>query len=158
MNAQGAREVKLVTKQTRRDTIEGTRRMAKCAALYPEMEARLKSFPKAVLLDAAESMYKERGIPRPDRICFRRREPLICHYCKHFPDFPVGFCAIMNAQPIQQPIPNHIIPERIVNREPTREAPRDLIGAFHPKAADGGDIDLFARWDEDFFDSWCDTD
>jgi hypothetical protein len=149
---------KPVTKQTKRDRVEWDRRMNNSAAHYTEMASRLKPYPKKALLDAAESMYQTRGIPRPDRICFRSRIPLICHYCEHFPDFPLGFCSLLLAVEIQRPVRNRAIHVDIEKQDPPREAAHDLIGLFAPHAFDSEAIDGFTLLDEDPGDSWFATD
>jgi hypothetical protein len=146
-----------VTKQTQRDRIERNARMHLWAPLYADMEHRLKPFAKRTLLDAAESMHRTRGIPWPDRICYRSRQPLICHYCEHFPDFPLGFCVLLTEVEISKRDRNESARKEIGAQDP-RAAEQDLFDPLLPDAAKNGELDNFTLWDDDTLDSWYRTD
>jgi hypothetical protein len=150
-----------VTKQTRRDRIEGSRRMTHYGTLYPDMEQRLKPFPKQALLGAAESMHRTRGIPWPDRICYRCRQPLICHYCKHFPDFPRGFCSLLTNVVMPNLNRNENVHKEIVAQEPLVPAvPAAAQYPFAPLLPNGTNhegIDNIIVWDDDPLDFWYGT-
>jgi hypothetical protein len=146
-----------VTKQTRRDRIEGNRRETHCGTLYADMEQRLKPFPKQVLLGAAESMHRTRGIPWPDRICYRCRQPLICHYCKHFPDFPLGFCSLLTVAVIPKLNRNEDVHQEIVAQEPLVPAAQDPFAPLHPNATNHEGMENIIVWDDDPLDFWYGT-
>jgi hypothetical protein len=146
-----------VTKQTKRDHIEGDRRMNDCAPLYTEMEERLKPFAKKALLDAAESMHKTRAVPWPDRICYRCRQPLVCHYCKFFPDFPLGFRSLFNVVGIPKHKRHQDMHTGMTTLNPPGEATQDLIGAFQPVTLNGESLNHFTLSDEDSLEFWFRT-
>jgi hypothetical protein len=97
------------TRQTQRDHATLIQRI-KSATGYSEMEQRLSGFAKANLISAANEYCRINRIKRPDRLCHRYREALICFFCQDVPQFPQGFPPI---PPCAGPIPktlNHVKP------------------------------------------------
>jgi hypothetical protein len=67
------------------------------------MSQRLTSWTKVELNNAAKVCATATGKPRPDRMCCRRRDALICFFCEVYPNFPEGLAPVSTAeQPRQQ--------------------------------------------------------
>jgi hypothetical protein len=123
--------VRTGTGQTQRDHATLIQRIASALG-YSEMERRLSGFAKASLLSAADEYCGINRMKRPDRLCHRYREALICFFCQYVPQFPEGFPPIpLCAGPIPKTL-NHV-------RSFASQEPRD-VGLF--------DIQLDQMWNE----------
>jgi hypothetical protein len=60
--------------------------MDKSRVMYPRMNNHLGGMPKEILLKMANEISAKKGIPSPDRICRRNRDPLICWFCESCPE------------------------------------------------------------------------
>jgi hypothetical protein len=119
------------TGQTQRDHATLIQRI-KSAIGYSDMEQRLSPFAKASLLSAAGEYCGMNRMKRPDRLCHRYREALICFFCQYLPRFPEGFPPVpLCAGPIPKTL-NHANPS-------TSHEPRD-VGFL--------DIQLDRAWNE----------
>jgi hypothetical protein len=143
-----------VTKQTRRDLIEGDKRMNNCGDRYAEMEMLLAPYSKPSLLSAAESRCEEMGIKAPDRICFRGRKPLICFFCQHFPDFPRGFNLPPDAAMIRGTTRDVGIPGTIKKRNRTGSRTLTFVGLLQARPDDFLKLNFVLDEEDDFLDSW----
>jgi hypothetical protein len=155
--AEGGRN-QSVTEQTVRDRIQAQKRLDNCRDRFDDMAGRLKPYPKASLLGAAKVMCDKMNIPVPDRICLRGRQPLICFYCKYFPEFPFGFPLLINAANTEPGRQDQAISRRIAERDGASGGPRDFIGLLTPWPAEAQRPDMFMSKDVDFLDFWLTLD
>jgi hypothetical protein len=65
------------------------------------MEAMLLHHTKKDLVGIATRYAADAGKPRPDRLCHRLKDAMICWMCDHVPEFPFEFPAV----PIYVPKP-----------------------------------------------------
>jgi hypothetical protein len=77
--------------QTLRDYKTGEERVKRDLKRFHEMEGRLMIYTKGDLLRAADQACEAQGIRKPDRLCRRYRNLLICFIRDNFPGFPEGF-------------------------------------------------------------------
>jgi hypothetical protein len=74
------------SRQTARDNDCVQQRIAACAAIFPDVKARLKGGTKDELLKYAEDIAQQRHLPPPDRVCRRSRDAVICWFCANAPN------------------------------------------------------------------------
>jgi hypothetical protein len=72
---------KPISRATQREHQEVARRKAKAGQLYYTVLRGLQKIPKGTLLPEADALCKGGNRPRPDRICRRQFEALICWFC-----------------------------------------------------------------------------
>jgi hypothetical protein len=116
------------------------------------MAQRLKLYPKESLLDAARVMCGIMNISVPDRICLRGRQPLICFYCEHFPEFPLGFAFLNPTANNAQGRQDHGVSGRIREADEARELPSDFVGLLAPWPEDAQRPEILTSKDGDFLD------
>jgi hypothetical protein len=76
-----------MTGQTARDHVEAQRRLAGIGPLFVLMKHRLSGWTKKELLRMAKEIATAKQIPRADRVARRRRDVLICWFCRCAPEF-----------------------------------------------------------------------
>jgi hypothetical protein len=94
------------TQQTRRDRdwIEIQKR--KCGPFFYTMQHRLRLWPKKVLLEPLGQYCQQRNLPAIPRLCRRSKDALVCYFCFHCRDFPMGFPPlIIPPAPAPAPLP-----------------------------------------------------
>jgi hypothetical protein len=55
------------------------------------MKARLLVHSKKALVAIATEFAAQTGKQRPDRLCHREKDAMICWMCDNVPNFPAGF-------------------------------------------------------------------
>jgi hypothetical protein len=125
------------TSQPDRDLEAISQRILLAGPSFTTMQFRLGVHSKKDLVAIATGFAEQVGKQRPDRLCHRAKDAMICWMCENAPDFPAGFPCV----PIY------------VAGPPLRPPPLQ-VKKTQQVAGDGlqteSEPDLFLNWDGDF--------
>jgi hypothetical protein len=76
--------------QTNRDSSKTRLMNIALGARFGQMNKRTSRYAMRTIISTACHRAAEAGTKKPDRLCFRLRDALICHLCEHDPTFPDG--------------------------------------------------------------------